>query len=116
MVNAQASISFHGLGEELWPAVGKGRVDLIHAEAGYFYVAIARNRDQLGLAGARDMQEHDGIGASLAHIATGIERLLIFFRQALAGIGSHQQPIGAGSIGYLLIRKGIHAVQPRIGP
>ena len=62
------------------------------------------------------MQEHDGIGAALAHIATGAEGLLILFGQALAGIGSHQQPIGAGGIGHLLIREGIHAGQARIGP
>lgn len=62
------------------------------------------------------MQEHDGIGASLAHIATGAERLLLLFGQALAGIGSHQQPIGARGIGHLLIREGIHAGQARIGP
>ena len=62
------------------------------------------------------MQEHDGIGAALAHIATGAEDLLILFGQALAGIGSHQQPIGAGGIGHLFIREGIHAGQARIGP
>ena len=101
MVDVQTGRVLDGLGKQLRSTVGKGGIDLVHAETGDFHVAIAWDGNELGLAGARDVQQHDGIGAAFAHITTGAELSLLLLAESLAGIRADEQPIGAGGIRHL---------------
>ena len=116
MVDAQTGRALDGLGKELRSTVGKGSIDLVHAKTGDFHVAIAWDGNELGLAGAWDVQQHDGIGAALAHITTGAQFSLLFLAEALAGVRTDEQPIGAGGIRHLFFWQRLHAGEAGIGP
>jgi len=62
------------------------------------------------------VQQHDGIGAALAHITTGAQFSLLFLAEALAGVRTDEQPIGAGGIRDLFFWQGLDTGESGIGP
>ena len=60
------------------------------------------------------MQQHDGVRAARADIATRAQALHVFLRQSLPGIRPHDQPVRPRRITNPVIRQRIHSRQPRV--
>src|SRR5699024_12640004 len=86
VINAQPGCLFHGLCQQLRATVDKGRVDFIFAKAGDIDVAITWDRDQLGIAGPRNVQQHAGVGTAHADIAAEALHSLDFFTHTFSRV------------------------------